>query len=204
MKDPSQEIKVDVRIITATNRNLQERIRQGVFRDDLLYRLAAVKIQLPALRARPTDIPIIAKHLLDRINDQFQRTNRRYERKTLSEDAVFALCKRPWPGNVRELEAALKQVSVFLGVSEITAATIDRFAPDSSSQTATPNLLHRAPGEVIDLKQRMTEIEMMMVQDALREAGTQPKAGRLLSISQQKISKALKLAGPRANGGRKK
>jgi DNA-binding NtrC family response regulator len=194
MEKRTDEFKVDVRIIAATNRNLQERIKEGAFREDLLYRLAVVKILLPPLRSRPTDIPQIATKVLNRINDQFQPSEIGYKRKRLSNDAVVTLCRRQWPGNIRELEAALKQLCVFLDAEEITAAAINYYAPESPSPMANSNLLQRATGEVIDLKQRTREIQTMFVQDAYRETDSQGEAARLLGVSQQMVSSTLKAA----------
>ena len=190
----SEQVKVDVRVIAATNRDLQDRVRVGAFREDLLYRLGAVSLRLPPLRGRPADIELIAKALLDRINDHFQRSEPGYRRKQLTPDAVVALCRRQWPGNIRELEAVLKQLSVFLDDEQITDSAVERFAPEAPSPFAGSDLLDRPPGVAIDLKQRTREIEAHFVAQAIREAGTQKAAAGLLGISQQQISKVLKEA----------
>jgi len=191
----SEQVKVDVRVIAATNRDLQDSVRVGAFREDLLYRLGAVSLQLPPLRGRPSDIELIAMALLDRINDHFQQSEPGYHRKRLTQDAIVALCRRQWPGNIRELEAVLKQLSVFLDDEQITAAAVERFAPEAPSPFAGADLLDRPPGVTIDLKQRTREIEAHFVNEAIREAGTQKAAARLLGISQQMISKVLAEAG---------
>ncbi len=188
----SDQIKVDVRVIAATNRDLQARVREGTFREDLLYRLGAVSLRLPPLRGRPTDIEPIAMALLDRINDHFQRSEPGYRRKQLTPDAIVALCRRQWPGNIRELEAVLKQLSVFWDDEQITASAVERFAPEAPSPSTGSNLLRRPPGTVIDLPRRTREIQAHFVREALREAGSQTAAADLLSISQQMISKVLK------------
>ncbi len=191
----TEQVKVDVRVIAATNRDLQARVREGAFREDLLYRLGAVSLRLPPLRGRPTDIEPIAKALLDRINDHFQKSEPSYRRKQLTPDAILALCRRQWPGNIRELEAVLKQLSVFWDDEEITASAVERFAPEAPSPSTGSNLLRRPPGVVIDLPRRTREIQAHFAREALREAGSQTAAADLLSISQQMISKVLKEVG---------
>jgi transcriptional regulator with PAS, ATPase and Fis domain len=191
----SEQVKVDVRVIAATNRDLQDGVRVGAFREDLLYRLGAVSLRLPPLRGRPSDIELIARALLDRINDHFQQSEPGYRRKRLTQDAIVALCRRQWPGNIRELEAVLKQLSVFLDDDQITAAAVERFAPEAPSPFVSSDLLDRPPGVAIDLKQRTREIEAHFVREAIREAGTQKAAAGLLGISQQMISKVLTEAG---------
>jgi transcriptional regulator with PAS, ATPase and Fis domain len=200
MAKESDQVKVDVRVIAATNRDLMERVHEGAFREDLLYRLGAVKITLPPLRGRPTDIESIAKALLDRINGHFQQHEPGYQPKRLTPDAVVALCRRRWPGNIRELEAMLKQISVFLDGEEITATAIEHLAPELPDPTTSMDLLYRAPEVRIDLPQRLREIQAHFVSEAIREAGSQKAAAQLLNISQQQISKVLKEAENQATG----
>ncbi len=100
-------IHVDVRIICATNRNLEEAIGKGRFRDDLFYRLNEITIFLPPLRDRRGDIPLLVDHFIDKYNKLYQR-----EGKPLSQDALGQLGAAPWPGNVRQLENLIKQVVV--------------------------------------------------------------------------------------------
>ncbi len=201
MAKESDQVKVDVRVIAATNRDLLQRVRDGAFREDLLYRLGAVKLTLPPLRGRPTDIEAIAKALLDRINGHFQKHEPGYQPKRLNPDAIVALCRRQWPGNIRELEAVLKQISVFMDGEEITATAIECLAPESSDPTRGADLLHRAPEVRIDLQQRMREIQAHFVMQAFSEAGNQKAAAELLSISQQQVSKVLKEAESEGAGG---
>jgi DNA-binding NtrC family response regulator len=97
-------VQVDVRIIAATNADLEERIRHGAFRTDLFYRLNVIAIHLPPLRERRDDVPLLAENFLSEF-----ATRRGAEPKRLSEDALEALCEYDWPGNVRELENALER-----------------------------------------------------------------------------------------------
>lgn len=103
----SQIVKVDVRIIAATNRDLQETVKAGTFREDLFYRLSVVPITLPPLRERRDDIPLLANHFLSKYNKK-----RGKNIKAISDRAMKALVEYDWPGNVRELENAIERAVV--------------------------------------------------------------------------------------------
>ena len=113
-------ITLDVRVLAASNRNVDELVQAGHFREDLYYRLAVVVIHLPSLSERREDIPLLIRHFLD----DFNRRNRR--RVSIREDAVAALASLPWPGNVRELENAVERLAIFSSFGEITAADVER------------------------------------------------------------------------------
>ena len=116
----TEPIAVDVRIIGATNRDLDEEIRRGGFRSDLFYRLNVITLQLPPLRDRPDDVPILSEYFLDRFAQQRGRAPLR-----LSPDSVLALQSYDWPGNVRELENALERAAVLTGEGlEIEVGTL--------------------------------------------------------------------------------
>lgn len=95
------QIPVSLRLLTATHRDLKEMIRNQSFREDLYYRVAAVELRVPTLRERCEDIPLLAQHFLDRLNQQYRASRK------LDEVALQALTRHPWPGNVRELEHAV-------------------------------------------------------------------------------------------------
>ncbi len=103
----SQEIQVDSRVIAASHVNLQEAVREGKFRDDLFYRLNVVEIQIPPLRARREDIPLLANHFVDRLSHELGKNI-----SGISDSALKALLDYDWPGNVRELENALERAIV--------------------------------------------------------------------------------------------
>jgi DNA-binding NtrC family response regulator len=100
-------IHVDVRIICATNKNLEDALRKQQFRDDLFYRLNEITLFLPPLRDRREDIPLLANYLLDRYNNLYQK-----ESSSLSQESLAKLMEFPWPGNVRQLENLIKQIVV--------------------------------------------------------------------------------------------
>ncbi|MGV8074642.1 MAG: sigma-54-dependent transcriptional regulator [Syntrophobacteraceae bacterium] len=109
----SQTIKVDVRIIAATNKNLERAIKKGLFREDLYWRLKIISIHLPPLRERAEDIPALADYFVSRFNDEYHTSIRRIEAGTLEK-----LKSHPWPGNVRELENTLRR-AVLLSSGEV-------------------------------------------------------------------------------------
>jgi two-component system response regulator AtoC len=101
------DVRVDTRIIAATNRNLEEAVSEGQFREDLYYRLNVVTVALPPLRDRRDAIPLLVDHFLRKYNEQYRK-----EVKQLAPDTMTVLMRYPWPGNVRELENMVKRMVV--------------------------------------------------------------------------------------------
>jgi two-component system response regulator HydG len=133
----TEPVQVDVRVIAATNRDLDEAMRQGTFRSDLYYRLNVISMRLPPLRERREDIPVLAESFLHRIaRDRVQSV------KTLSQEALDAVMAYDWPGNVRELENALEH-AVLLSAGDTVEGTA---LPDRvTSRKAQPLVAERAP-----------------------------------------------------------
>ena len=109
-----QEIQVDVRIIAATNVDLRQMVREGRFREDLFYRLNVITIDLPSLRQRKEDIPLLVEHFLKKYSEENDRPRRR-----ITTEALRPLLSYPWPGNVRELENVIERAVVLSGDSEV-------------------------------------------------------------------------------------
>jgi two-component system response regulator HydG len=131
----SRERKVDFRVIAATHRDLKERVQSGAFREDLLYRLDVVTIELPALRHRREDIPVLAERMLA----EAKRRHPQSPVERFSQDAMKRMLEYPWPGNVRELAHAIER-AVLLGRSaEIPAADLPSAAP-AAAATGVPSL----------------------------------------------------------------
>jgi DNA-binding NtrC family response regulator len=104
----SEKIKLDIRVITATNKNLSEEVQEKNFREDLYHRISVIPIEIPPLLERPDDIPLLAKHFIDELrNKEISLSNLQIE-----EDALTALQKRNWPGNVRELQNVIERLAV--------------------------------------------------------------------------------------------
>ena len=118
----SKDIKVDVRVIAATNKDLNQEIKKGKFREDLYHRLAVILIEVPTLNMRKNDIPILANHFLKTISEE-----QGVEIKSLSEKAIEKLIKYSWTGNVRELRNVIERL-IILGNNPITEKDINQFA----------------------------------------------------------------------------
>jgi two-component system nitrogen regulation response regulator NtrX len=123
---------VDVRVMVATHRNLEEQVRQGTFREDLYHRVFVFPIVLPPLRERREDIRVLAEHFIKQLDEQNHWKSRR-----LSPEAVAELERYPWPGNVRELRNVVERVLLFETKDEIQAATIQRALPQTAVSTST-------------------------------------------------------------------
>jgi len=141
-------IKIDVRLIAATNRNLEEAVRKGEFRQDLYYRLAVVKLTMPPLRERREDIPMLARHFL-----QKNAKRCKVKAKPLSREAMAALVNYEWPGNVRELENAVERALV-MGSSDMVLL---EDLPESLLEQSSPEEMHegRYHASVKDLKKQL-------------------------------------------------
>jgi DNA-binding NtrC family response regulator len=152
-----QEIQVDVRIIAATNVNLQEAVREGRFREDLFYRLNVICLELPPLRARREDIPLLAAHFL-----KFYAQENGTEDRVLSPEAMRIIMDYEWPGNVRELENAMER-GVVLSTSR--SITPDLLPTQLTGSTYSASLLdHQPNASLFDL---MEEIERRIISDRL-------------------------------------
>jgi two-component system, NtrC family, nitrogen regulation response regulator NtrX len=125
---------VDVRVVVATHRNLEEQVRQGTFREDLYHRVFVFPIVLPPLRERREDIRVLAEHFIKQLDEQNHWKSRR-----LSPEAVAELERYPWPGNVRELRNVVERVLLFETKDEIQAATIQRALPQTAVSASVGN-----------------------------------------------------------------
>jgi two-component system response regulator HydG len=171
-------LAVDVRLISATNRDLKEEVGQGKFREDLFYRLHVVPIELPPLRARGGDIARLAAHLAAKICRRMNRPPRDFEPAALDRLAGY-----PWPGNVRELENVIERALV-LGKGERIA--VEDFPPLARSEdkgqdrAAAPEL--PASGG-IDLNATLENLERQYIAQALeRTGGNKSRTARLLGL----------------------
>jgi two-component system response regulator AtoC len=167
------DIRVDVRVIAATNRDLEEAVKAGTFRDDLFYRLQVMPVALPALRERRGDIRLLAEHYIDRYNREFRK-----HVKGLTADALALLEQYRWPGNVRELRNAIERAMLLVERTWLAPedfATLTRHAT-----TAT----FRLPPEGIVLE----DVERQLLVQALeRTGGNQTMAGHLLGINRDQV-----------------
>jgi two-component system NtrC family response regulator len=161
------QIAVDVRIVAATNQDLAARIRDNRFREDLFYRLNEVRIEVPPLRARPGDVPLLLEHFVARFAREHGRAIR-----GLAPDAVDAVLAHDWPGNVRELENRAKRAVVMADGTLLSAADLDLAPPPAA-----------APEE-FDLRRARDRADREAIRRALlREQGNVSRAARLLGVS---------------------
>jgi two-component system, NtrC family, response regulator AtoC len=172
-------ISVDVRLVAATNRELQTEVRAGSFREDLYYRLAVFPIEIPPLRRRPADIIPMAEHFLRLLTRGPSRTA-----PTLTEDARAALAAYDWPGNVRELQNVMERCLVLSGGAPITSAILGLPTP-----TTAPASGGEPPAEVTTLK----EMEKRAIQAALvAEGGNRRRAAKRLGIALRTLQYKIK------------
>lgn len=168
---------VDVRILSATNRNLEEDVKNGRFREDLFYRLNVIQIQVPALRERPEDIPVLARYFLDRYAAEHGK-----KLEGISREAMERIMAYSFPGNVRELENMMEQ-SVALETSNRIRVESLPEKVKGESKVRTEGTA-RFPQEGLDLEKVVEEYERTLIQEALRTAGgIRKKAADLLKIS---------------------
>jgi DNA-binding NtrC family response regulator len=170
---------VDVRVIAATHRDLEEEVRRGRFREDLFYRLDVVHLVIPPLRERPGDVPVLARHFLARFAERFGVSPR------VDVDALVArLAARAWPGNVRELEHAIERLVALSPAEELDLSLVEGGAADPAAAGALP------------LKERVQAYERGLVVEALREAGgNRSEAARRLGISRVTLHDKLRRYG---------
>ena len=175
-----QTVKVDVRVIAATHRNLEDAVEEGKFREDLYFRLNVMPIKLPALRERLEDVPEIARHLIGRIAKAQGRP------LTLSEPALARLIQYAWPGNVRELENCLERAAVMSENGQIGPELIRIDRQREPSPAAMPAAATNTPR--VSLDDPMLD-ERGRVIAALEQAGwVQAKAARLLNMTPRQIA----------------
>jgi two-component system response regulator FlrC len=181
----TRPVPVDIRIIATSNRNLQEAVRQGTFREDLLFRLNVVNLRLPALRERPGDIVALADHFVEK----YSRANGLPPRR-LSQDARTALLHAPWPGNVRELENTLHRAVLLSQGDEIGAEAI--VMPDGaglSDVVRTANLATQAAQVAESISRSMVgrtvaDVERDLILETLDHVlGNRTHAANILGIS---------------------
>jgi DNA-binding NtrC family response regulator len=212
--------RVDVRLIAATNRDLEQEIEAARFRKDLYYRLNVVPIRLPALRHRPADIPMLARHFIDKYN---RRLNKRIE--GITDETLTALGAYSWPGNIRELENFIERVLLFADGPMITLADLPspiRPSPPSAAPAGAPApspsasvtastpppptsepLSAPTEGGLKDLvRARAAELERDLIIRALEETGGNvTRAAKLLQISRKSLQTKMKEFGLRGEAG---
>ncbi|HZZ83311.1 MAG TPA: sigma-54 dependent transcriptional regulator [Anaeromyxobacteraceae bacterium] len=182
-----QELRTDVRVVAATNVNLEERVQEGRFRADLFFRLNVVRIEVPPLREHPEDVPILVAHFIARFNQEMKRSM-----KGVSAPAMEALAAYHWPGNVREVRNVVERAFIL-------HATAEELRPEHLPaevrrvQVKKPEkLVPPVPDQGIVLE----DVEKKLISEAMeRASGNQSKAARLLGISRDTLRYRLKKHG---------
>jgi DNA-binding NtrC family response regulator len=173
----NEEIRLDVRVISATNRDLPARVRAGSFREDLYYRLAVIPIRLPSLRERTEDLPLLARHFLEHAATRLGKTFDGF-----SDDAMAWLLKQRWPGNVRQLENVMERAVTLAKGPWITASDLsaDFFGPVGPGTQIRPTL---------------EELEREYIERVLAETnGDKAAAARILGVSVRTLQRMFKSA----------
>ena len=172
----------DVRILAATNRNLQSEIEAARFREDLYYRLAVITLQLPPMRERKSDIPLLVERFLAKINDDFSTQDKSYQHKRISASAMEFVKKHSWPGNIRQLFNALLQAAVMtdgpiIDRKDLTAAV------GEMTGARTMNVLEQSLGDGFNLEEHLNSIQRHYLRRAMAEShGNKTRAARLLGV----------------------
>ena len=176
-----QTIKVDVRLITATNRNLFEDVREGRFREDLYYRLNVIPAHLPALRERREDIPVLVDYFLEKFNRKLDRSVKRVDEQVMS-----LLVRYRWPGNIRELENLVERMILMAGGDTIVTADLPSelktaIETDEAAQTDIEQKSFKDT-----MKTHMEDVEKQMILNVLAECGNNvTRAAKQLGLSRK-------------------
>ena len=179
-------IPVDFRLIAATNKNLEDEVKNGRFREDLYYRLNVVKTVIPPLRDRSEDIPLLINHFVDKYTRGQNATG---TVSGISLDAVKILCDHQWKGNVRELENIIERSVIFSSGKMIMPSDL----PLQVRQTVSTTLDLDGIPEDVGLAETLAAVEKRMIQRAMKRAGNvQTKAAQLLGIGKSGLNQKLK------------
>ncbi len=182
---------IDVRIVTATHRDLEKRVQEGDFREDLFYRLNVIPIKIPSLRERREDIPLLISHFLGRFVSADGRN-----RIDFDDEALEILMSYDWPGNVRELENLIERLVILRGGGVVGARDLPaKFLEGRPGLVSTSSLIS-LPQDGIDLKQVLCEIEDSLIAQALeRTDGNKNQASKLLRVNRTTLIEKMKKKG---------
>jgi len=183
----TQTINIDVRVVAATNRDLEEDVATGRFREDLFYRLNVIPLHVPPLRERREDVPILIAHFMDRFSQSRSRSVRRF-----SDPAMSALIGYDWPGNVRELENLVKRMTILHPDKEIDLP--EKFS--GLKRMPESDLASEIPEDGIDFNALVDQYERRLIERALEKAGgVKNQAANLLHIKRTTLVEKMKKKG---------
>ena len=182
----AKTIKVDVRIVAATHRDLSEEVQNGNFREDLYYRLYVIPVMLPSLRERRSDIPFLISHFLEQFN---QKNNRSVHE--ISEEVLDMMMNHSWPGNVRELKNMMERLVVLKGSGEISARDLP--SEIKSTHKYEPSTAIEISDEGICLNSAVTEFEKALILQSLEKTKwVKNKAAKLLHLNRTTLVEKIK------------
>jgi two-component system response regulator PilR (NtrC family) len=175
----TEQIKVDVRIISASNKDLEEAVREKKFREDLYYRLNVIQIKLPLLRERKEDIPLLAEHFIRKYTQELGKDVRE-----ISADAMKLLVNYDYPGNVRELQNIIERGIALEASNALTIENLNSYMDEQTGVKRIDDALFEIPTEGIDLETVVGNVEKDLLLKALQRAkGVKKKAAELLNIN---------------------
>jgi two-component system response regulator PilR (NtrC family) len=175
----TEDIKVEVRIIAATNRDLEHMVAHGTFRQDLYYRLNVINIRTPALRERRDDIPLLASHFLQKYSDRFNKAI-----QTISKEAMDLLKKYDFPGNVRELENIIERTVALESGATVLPESLPQFVNTPTGRKMVSSDGIEITDEGIDLQKVLDQLEKELLVKAIHQAsGVKKRAAKLLGIT---------------------
>jgi two-component system response regulator AtoC len=179
---------IDVRVIAATARDLARELAEGRFREDLFYRLNVVRLEVPALRVRRPDIPLLVDHFLARFREVLAKNVRR-----VSEPALERLCAYAWPGNVRELENVIERAVILTDGDAIEVGALPQAVQSALATSGAPGAAQAGATEDLSMKRARQVFEAELIRKALsRTGGNRTHAARLLEISHRALLYKLK------------
>jgi DNA-binding NtrC family response regulator len=180
--------KIDVRILAATNRNLEREVAASRFRADLFWRLNVIPIEMPSLRARPTDIMRLAESFLARANERHHRQVAGFDPQTLG-----ALRAYSWPGNIRELENVIERLVIVKGSGTLMPADLPASIRTPRDLTPAAALVPELPTNGTDLRAMLEAVEERMIGEALeRTGGNKNRAAELLGLNRTTLVEKLR------------
>ena len=186
----SRPVKTNVRIISATNRNIEQMIEEGKFRRDLYYRLNVVSIRVPALRERTGDIPPLINYIIEKYGEKFDM------KRTIDRDAVEYLKEQEWRGNIRELENTVQRLMINANNEQITLLDVMReLNGDIFSTSAFDADSEKTDDRVINLSNMVNDFERSIIKHAAEEYGSTRKIAKALGISQTQLVRKKKKYG---------
>jgi DNA-binding NtrC family response regulator len=188
----TETMDIDVRIITATHRNLEENVARGNFREDLYYRLNVIPIKIPSLSERKEDIPLLISYFLSKFVSADGRNNIEFD-----DESLESLINYEWPGNVRELENLIERLVILKGGSVIKIADLPhKFIQTPKQSIQSYKSLITLPGEGVDLKQLLSDIEDSLINQALDlTGGNKNQASKLLTLNRTTLIEKMKKKG---------